>query len=177
MMNVRHLPAALLAATFAAAAHTCLAQQGAQATAPAAPQKREEAKRYPLPPPVFVRAGREKIYATRAEQMKEQGYALVRKDEQKIVFTRRTPGAAAAVRRGRADRTVTSPIVDAPTQTLAFVLTERGGGFVVAARMIATELLPGADVYTYDASRLPAVHAGIRKDLERLKAAAEDATR
>ena len=179
--------AAFLTAACLVTAHAIPAWAAARTTVAARPQEEsrgagqqaadDKAKRAALPPLIFIRAAREKIYATLAEQLKEQKYKLSKKDEHKIVFSRRTPGAHAAVRRRRASGSLTSPITDAPTQSLAFILTAKGDGFVVAGRMLVNEVLSGTDVMTFDVSNRPAIRADLNKGLERLKAAAERGTR
>ncbi len=131
-------------------------------------EKSSEEKRLNLPALIFVKADRERIYALLAAQMKEQEFTLIQKDADRIVFSKRAPGADAATKRKQFDRRVTTPIIDDPRSILAFVLVEKEGGYVVGARMIATTVL-NSQVLSFDVSKYKGPRVHLNKILEKLK--------
>jgi len=133
-------------------------------------QKGDEDRRLDRPPLIFVKADREKIYMLLAEQMKQQEFKLTKKDVNKIVFSKRTPGADAAISRKQYDRTVNTPIIDDPQIITAFILTEKNNGFVVAGRMIVTTIFPGSRVASFDVSDQKGAKVSLNRMLEMLVA-------
>lgn len=104
--------------------------------------------------------------------MKRQKYELLQKDDNKIAFSRRTLGADAAIRRRNFDRNTTTPLIDDPRQIIAFILTAKSDGYVVAGRLIVTTVI-ASQVATFDLSEHKEVKIILNKELETLKAAAE----
>jgi hypothetical protein len=135
-------------------------------------EKSGEEKRRNLPALIFVKADRERIYALLAEQMKEQEFTLIQKDADRIVFSKRTPGAEAATIRKQFDRRVTTPIIDDPRSILAFVFVEKNGGYVVGGRMIVTTIR-NSQVLSFDVSKRKEARMHLNKVLEKLKSDAD----
>jgi hypothetical protein len=135
-------------------------------------KKNDEEKRLNRPALIFVKADRERIYALLAEQMKQREFTLTQKDANKIVFSKRTPGAEAATRRKQFDRSVTTPIIDDPRTILAFILIEKNSGYVVAGRMIVTTIL-NSQVFSFDVSERKEARINLNKTLEKLKSDAD----
>lgn len=122
---------------------------------------------------LFVRADREKVLARLTEQMSGKDYRVVKQGRDGIVFSRRTPGAAAAATRLNYDRSLTTPIVDDPRQIVLFSLTPDRDGFVLGARMIETDVVIIGTVVSRDVTRRKEKAAELKRELETLKAAAE----
>lgn len=119
---------------------------------------------------IFIKAGRERIYALLTEQMNKQEFILIQKDAQTIVFSKRTPGAAAATIRKQFDRRVTTPIVDDPRTIIVFAVIEKDRGCVVGGRVIVTTILNG-QVFSREVFK--EARRGLNLILEKLKSDAE----
>ena len=104
--------------------------------------------------------------------MKQQEFTLTQKDANKIVFSKRTPGAEAATRRNQFDRNLTTPIIDDPRTILAFILTEKDAGYVVAGRIIVTTIV-NSQVFSFDVSEHKKARIELNRILERLKSDAK----
>ena len=126
-----------------------------------------------LPAAIFVKADRERIDAVLTKQMKHKKFDFDGKDKDKIVFSRRAPGAEAAVQRRMYNRTLTSPIVDDPLTIISFILTEKFGGFVVVGYVTGTTILPNNQIYYFDLSNDKETRISLNLILKELKADAE----
>jgi hypothetical protein len=135
-------------------------------------EKSSDEKRFNRPAVIFVKADRERIYALLAEQMKEQEFTLIEKDVNKIVFSKRAPGAEAATMRKQFDRRLNTPIIDDPRTILAFILIEKNRGYVVGGRMIVTTII-NSEVFSLNVSQDKQARIVLNKILEKLKSNAD----
>lgn len=169
---------ALLILTIAfVVSHDASGQTG-KAQTPAEPAKTDtqsqsaEEKRLNREPVITIKADRETIFRLLAGHMQEQGFRLLKKDNEVMVFDQRVGGAAAAIRRRSFDHSTTTPIVDDPRIIMAFGITRTKDAYMVVGRFVKTTVAQ-SQVISRDLTSQQKGRISLNRALEKLKSEAE----
>jgi hypothetical protein len=171
------LPALLILTIAFVVPHLAPAQTG-KAQTPAEPPKTEaqsltaEEKRLNREPVITIKAERETISKLLASHMQEQGFRLLKKDNEVMVFDQRVGGAAAAIRRRSFDHSTTTPIVDDPRIIMAFGITRTKNAYMVVGRFVKTNVAESR-VSSRDLTNQQEGRISLNRALEKLKAEVE----
>jgi hypothetical protein len=157
--------------------HSAAAQAGKVQVSEATPKANAESqsaeeKRLNREPVITIKADRETIYRLLASHMQEQGFRLLKKDNEVMVFDQRVGGAAAAIRRRSFDHSTTTPIVDDPRTIMAFGITRTKTAYMVVGRFVKTTVVM-SEVSSRDLTAQKEGRINLNRALEKLKSAAE----